>query len=156
MTKARALATLADFDPTPPAFMVGLTSAQAISPSTYTKVAFDSVVFDTAGDWDATNKRFTPSVAGFYQVNTSININYTGQDNAQAIVVIYKNGSEYAWDTAVAGLGNRVSSSLSTVVEMNGTTDYVEVFVFSTASAGNSLQAQTSRCQFSGAMVRPA
>lgn len=134
--------------------MVGLTSGQSFSSAAYVKVAFDSVVFDTNSNWDAANKRFKPTVAGYYQLNTSINNNYTGQDNAQFITAIFKNGSEYVWDTAVAGLGNRVSTSLSTVVYMNGTTDYVEVHVYSTALAGNVLQNQTSRCQFSGALVR--
>ena len=61
-----------------PAFSAYLSSAQTISGSTWTKVAFDGEYFDTDSAFDTSNNRFTvPSnLAGKYCFIGQINMEY--------------------------------------------------------------------------------
>ena len=75
-----------------PAFSSYLSTNQTISNGTYTKIAFNTKEFDTNSNFDATtNYRFTPTVAGYYQINGSISINTA----TQILISIYKNGGEW-------------------------------------------------------------
>jgi len=46
-------------------------SGTLITTNTWTKVPFNTEVYDTANCFDTTNYRFTPSVAGYYQINAT-------------------------------------------------------------------------------------
>ena len=116
-----------------PAFSAVSSGTQNISSSTYTKVQFATENFDTNSNFDnSTNHRFTPTVAGYYQLNATLNCEGAG---SQSIFVgmFYKNGSENA--PGLRFMDIRVSSTLirttgSTLIYMNGTTDYVEIYVW--------------------------
>jgi hypothetical protein len=107
-----------------PAFSAYQSSAQTLSSSTTTKIQFQTELFDTNNNFDnITNYRFTPTVAGYYQVNAVMQaaISFTG-----GTIYLYKNGSQFATGMAVnAGGGTFV---LSQFVQMNGTTDYIEIY----------------------------
>jgi hypothetical protein len=53
-----------------PAFSAYLNSAQSLSSQTHTKVTLDVENFDTNSNF--ASSRFTPTVAGYYQVNGSV------------------------------------------------------------------------------------
>ena len=119
--------------PKVPAFSAYGSSSQTLSSATWTKIQMGTEEFDTTNDFDnATNYRFTPSVAGYYQVNGQIqpNASYTG-----GAISLYKNGSSFKYgnyDTNNA-YGGQV---LSTLVYLNGSTDYIELYsYFSTGQA---------------------
>ena len=103
----------------PVAFSVALSSDQAISSGVFTKVAFDSTKFDTDSYWDATNYRYTPQVAGYYQFNATIR-NRANGTLSNAIGAFYKNGSEYTRlsgaQIASATIGQIYASAGSMVV----------------------------------------
>lgn len=111
-----------------PAFLARITSNQnGVVAPTYTKVTFNNEIFDTAGCFDpTTNYRFTPNVAGYYEINLSIG--FGGNNTAQGNAMIYKNGAEIErkW---MQGSGYGYSLSVSALVYMNGTTDYLEAYV---------------------------
>jgi hypothetical protein len=136
-----------------PAFGVTLSADQTVSSNTFTKVAFNVETFDTNNNFDSTtNYRFTPTVAGYYQLNFVLAFP-TGANTC--IASIYKNGSEYLrgtrTDSSAAGLG----SSVSAIVYFNGSSDYVEAYGFTsgTTFAGG---ATGVACNFNGALVRTA
>ena len=57
-----------------PAFSAWQNGNNNISNQTSTKVTLNNKEFDTANCFDATtNYRFTPNVAGYYQINSCIN-----------------------------------------------------------------------------------
>lgn len=92
----------------------------------FQKVPFNSIMFDTGEIWDAVNNRFNPKKAGVYAVSANIRMSAAGGVSAGAV---YKNGAFYAaigHDTADIGFGFG-----SPLVEVNGTTDYIEIFAFS-------------------------
>lgn len=136
-----------------PAFSAYLGSNQSVSASTYTKVQCNTEEFDTNSNYDnATNYRFTPTVAGYYQINGSIDL---GTSSISAgVIKIYKNGSGFKNG---ANFGGGTSYTFNTVVVsalvyLNGSTDYVELYgyVISTTplfynGAGTYLQASLVR-----------
>jgi hypothetical protein len=74
-----------------PAFSAYQNSAQSIPNTTWTKVLFEVEEFDTNSNF--ASSRFTPTVAGYYQLTSQFNIQ--GIASGRNMFVIYKNGSEY-------------------------------------------------------------
>ena len=117
-----------------PAFEANRTSTFLVPNTTVTKVQFDNEVFDTNGYYDnATNYRFTPLVAGKYMVYSTMSIseNNSGALNA-GYGYIYKNGSLHSaqYVAYLNNPGQIAGITLNSVVEFNGTTDYVEIFAY--------------------------
>lgn len=114
-----------------PAFSVGrITSDQSVSSSTWTKCQLNGEVFDTANAFDSTtNYRFTPQVAGYYQINAQ-GAWAASSNLTRAIISLYKNGSQYCVGNDIAATANNSQFQvvLSTIVYLNGSTDYVELW----------------------------
>ena len=129
-----------------PAFEAGLSASQdSESSETNTKIEFDSENIDTDGCYDnSTNYRFTPTTAGKYYVYTHAYI--TPQSGGyvirNAISKIYKNGSQALrtnlyLTTAGSSHFNSVSLYNSGILDMNGSSDYVESYFNSAATSGD-------------------
>lgn len=115
--------------PNAPAFSAYRASSnQSLTTATWTKIQCQTEEYDTASAYDnATNYRFTPQVAGYYQVNGAIYFNGTGLTNLA--IQIYKNGSGHKNGSGVAQTANTDGSiSVSALVYLNGSTDYVELY----------------------------
>jgi hypothetical protein len=132
---------------------------QSINNATQTKVAFTEETFDTANCFDSsTNYRFTPNVAGYYQINWSLIIDLLSS-TTEYIVSLYKNGSSYVWGSNLTASGSHYNAiSGSALVYLNGSTDYIELYVFqNSGSAKNIFVGEgTFPSRFSGAMLRSA
>jgi hypothetical protein len=116
---------------TGPAFFASENSNNAPSLNTWTKITVTNEIFDTANCY--ASSRFTPNVAGYYCVNASAQVNGALSSSNYTDFAIYKNGTQYA---NIIGF-NSVPfghAGCSTLVFMNGTTDYLE-FYFSTTQA---------------------
>ena len=129
-----------------PAFRAERSSSQSISNATNTKIQFNDENFDTDNCYDnTTNYRFTPNVAGKYFVYAQIS-SYGGATDALKEVnpAIRRNGSNFSrssigWVSATDYF-HVATSYLSAVVDMNGTTDYVEVFQYADATSTPNVQ----------------
>jgi len=141
-----------------PMFQVHLDSNQAISNNVTTIIQFDNVDFDTASCWDSSNYKFTPNKAGKYIFYKNIS-----PDNSSGVWYmsseIRKNGSILTTGRIVNINANQSTSdnSLETinqfasgVVDMNGTTDYVQAvgYLYDTGS-GNEITG-SNRTVFGG------
>jgi hypothetical protein len=132
-----------------PAFSAYQSSTQAVSQNVYTKVLFDTETFDTNNNF--ASSRFTPTVAGYYQLNTVL-FNQLNTVTDAIYVRFYKNGASYPYGaSAVGNINNYASVTLQTVMYFNGSTDYVEVYGNSPASATNFYQNTFSACLVRGA-----
>ena len=111
----------------PDCFSVKLTGNQTLSVGVITKLQLNSVVFDTAGSFNSTLYRHVPTVAGKYKY--TFKLYAQPGTNGYAGALIYKNGTVYSTGQ---NLTNASSSSVTSVndvmIDMNGTTDYVEFF----------------------------
>ena len=130
---------------------------QTITTNTWTKVQFNQKEYDTANCFDnTTNYRFTPNVAGYYQINASL----LSQASAitRLIVTTYKNGGggKYGNDIYPYSTGTcRVV--LSALHYMNGTTDYLEVWTYIIGTGTITITAQGGQDSFfQGFLARSA
>jgi hypothetical protein len=141
-----------------PAFSAYLSADQTITSSTFTKVQLNAELFDTNSNFDtATNYRFTPTVAGYYQINFIMSA-FDSTSPTRCLSVLYKNGSAYTYGSdysATAGIGTSVGSA---VVYMNGSTDYLELYAFITATTAviSTVGSSSVYTNMSGALVRAA
>jgi len=140
-----------------PAFEAYLSSNQTVaSNDTSVKAQIDTEVFDTDNCYDnSTNYRFTPTVAGKYNVNFfSVGASASGNSDCDKVIVsLYKNGSSYR-ESLVNFQNNDGNSSFFfffVVVDMNGSTDYLEVNVRIDSSGGGTGQINASNRTWFGA-----
>jgi hypothetical protein len=129
------------------------TSQQSFSQNTWTKVQLNAESFDTANNFDSTtNYRFTPTTAGYYQFNSTLFISKTGQSLTSA--QLYKNGVGnsrlYEWTNTAA------YSQLngSDIIYCNGSTDYIEVYVYDSDPSARNVEPSQISTFFSGVWIR--
>jgi len=146
-----------------PAFHASMVGYQVVSNVTWTKVRANNEIFDTANCYDPTsNYRFTPTVAGYYQVNATCSNDSVSQNPTYARVAIYKTGSIYATSTmsASGSASNTLSPTLNIIIYLNGTTDYIEMYGFNGGGAGTPLfydnPSNGYYTHFSAALIRSA
>ena len=104
------------------------------SASSDSKIAYATEIFDTDNCYDnSTNYRFTPTTAGKYFVFANIAFD---SDSAYARhqIKIYKNGSHHARSqTKLTGnyfANSDTALNIHYVVDMNGSSDYLEIYGF--------------------------
>lgn len=132
---------------TGPAFRVYAVSAVTALSTTDTRINFDTKDFDTATAFDLTNDRFQPAVAGYYQFNGCISV---GSAANLITASLRKNG-------VIVSIGNQfvgARAGVSDLIYLNGTTDYVELFGYSSSPQNTSTG--TASTYFSGFLARAA
>jgi len=148
-----------------PAFSAYKNTNQTLSNATTTKVTFQVENFDTANCFDnTTNYRFTPTVAGYYQINATVLFNASAINrNMVYILFLYKNGAVYLRQQMSINGNTSTYSDFSGVINnlvfMNGSTDYLEIYAYIgdvTLSNGGDIAGALQYTQFSGSLVRAA
>ena len=137
-----------------PAFSASATATvqQAMTGATWTKINFGAELFDTNNNFSSS--RFTPTVAGYYQLNTSLY--YASSPAGQAIGVFYKNGVPYN-EFGRNGAAAAGSFTGGVVAYANGTTDYYEVYFYSSGTNTiNDNSNSTSFVTFNGILIKAA
>ena len=132
-----------------PAFSAYNGPATGLTQGVVTKILFQTERFDTASNFDSS--RFTPTVAGYYQINANVTI--VNVSVGTSLVHLYKNGSQYNRGSRV-NINDFVGLFVGDLVYMNGTTDYLEVYAFTN---GTSTQTEAGvMTYFSGFLARSA
>ena len=142
-----------------PAFAAYPSSAVNLSSSTWTKIAFNAELFDTNSNFNTSTYRFTPTVAGYYQINFFVGTSASNNNSYWNFSAIYKNGSLFTGQFAVFPAGNVQSygSQLSQLISMNGSTDYLEFYVNVYVASGTpSYSGGADSTQVSGFLARTA
>lgn len=131
------------------AFSAYNASAQTISTGAPRKVILPTEHFDTGNAFDSTtNYRFQPTVAGYYQINGTALVEAV---TTYFFVSILKNGVKFKDGPE---LGNCYGGSVSGLVYLNGSTDYVELWA-ATGTTVNTI-AGASYCWFDGHLLGAA
>ena len=132
-------ATLTNFPANTPAFFTYLTNNQDIPDDTWTKVSGFTELLDTDSCF-ASNK-FTPTTAGKYIIYVSADVGSVGTATnlREAYSAIYKNGSFYAFSDNNYNGSFIYNTTIftQTVVDFNGSTDYVEFYAYGNLTTGN-------------------
>lgn len=116
-----------------PAFSAYIQGNQTVAHNTAVKLQFNTETYDTNGNYDpTTNYRFTPTVAGYYQVNIRVVHVGTASRQYAFIPCLYKNGSSILaieHDIAMGSSCDHFVTTLQHLIYLNGSSDYIEVYV---------------------------
>jgi hypothetical protein len=133
-----------------PAFSVYANAGQSFSSNTTTKVLYGVEEFDTNNNFSTATSTFTPTVAGYYQINAQVQPNdfFTG-----VIIAIYKNGSLFKYGN-YNGASNIGGSVVAALVYCNGSTDAINIFANFTG--GQPIASGPAFTYFQGFLARSA
>jgi len=120
-------------------YRYGTTSV--VNPGSYTNtiIKYDTAVTDSTGWYDNTNGRFTPTVAGWYQVSAGARV-YGGSSTIEGYLALFKNGTQIA---AVGGQGF-VSGLIPLLIYFNGSTDYIQLYSNTSVAITNAQNSSTT------------
>lgn len=148
--QAQAIITVAG-----PKFFAYRNAVQAIGTAAWTKMQFNTELFDTNANYDnATNYRFTPTVAGYYQLSTHVRLDYTTTGTFTHGLRITKNGLESLRVIHYPVNGYKDGTMVVTgVLYFNGSSDYCEVEIYQNSGANQNTSANTAEEFFCGTFV---
>jgi hypothetical protein len=136
-----------------PAFRATQTSTTALANVTFTKILFDTEVFDTNSNFSSS--RFTPTVEGYYQVTGIVRFSMASGNFTSPY--IYKNGSPYQGEEGcVQSATNDISGIVTSLVYCNGSTDYIEFYGYQSSGGSKNTVTGTTNTSFTGFLVRGA
>ena len=142
-----------------PSFQAYMSSDQTVSSEVSTKLQINTEVWDTDNCYDnSTNYRFTPNVAGKYFVYGAYRFdNGSANTSRYAEVSIHKNGTAYTDGTQIGNYGTysfrNMLLPVTSLIEFNGSTDYVELFAIRDSNSGTSVNGGTRNTYFGAFLI---
>lgn len=132
-----------------PAFSVHKngTNQTGLAAATYTKLTWSAKRFDTNNNF--ASDRFTPTIPGKYLITLAVRCTNTTTYCAPSI---FKNGVGYT-DTAAASPNTDYGAQTTAIIDMNGSTDYVEGYVYASGGAAYGIPSET---RFDGILISMA
>lgn len=137
--------------PNAPAFSAYANAQTSLASGAQTKVNFQVEDFDTNSNF--ASSRFTPTVAGYYQLNARIQFSGSATNVA---AYIHKNGTQVLVGQYIPGSLSGPVATVSGLVYLNGTTDYVEAMGYHLTGSSVNTNAAADATRFDGHLVRPA
>lgn len=116
-------------------------STSAPTGLTPTKITLNTVSPDTNNNFSTANSRFTPTVAGHYQINVAV---ATGAGAHALTAYIFRNGLNMINGNAVNA--TTYSTTNSIILYCNGSTDYIELFATHTQGSTVALTGSMNAC----------
>jgi hypothetical protein len=135
-----------------PAFSAYTGSSQSVSNSTWTKIQFNNKYFDTNTNYSTVNYRFTPTVAGYYQLNGGCTLTGSGTTGGVQIALVINGGTYYRGNRLPCVASQDIQAVVSNLIYFNGSTDYVELSIYQ--FSGVTLSTDQNNCYFSGVLIR--
>ena len=106
-------------------------------------------IFDT--DSKFASDKFTPTVAGYYQISAAT---YMGSTSGAAVLSIYKNGSSFKRGSASQGTtGMGLAPHVSALVYLDAD-DYVELYTYQVTGGAADIIGTADLSYFTGAYIR--
>jgi len=137
-----------------PAVAYYQSAGQSIPNSTNTTLNFQTKEFDTDNAFNTSTGIFQPKVAGIYQINACV---YSASFSAaEAFISIYRNGVQWKRGVDLNGTAvmNHYTSTVSSLVSLNGGSDYIEIRVYQSTGAAISTSAGAALTYFNAAWIR--
>lgn len=132
------------------------TSAQSVNSGSTTKIEFNGETFDTDSAFDSTtNYRFTPQRAGYYHVNFGVALDAL-TDGTRVFAQCLKNSTPAFEGTQLAGAASNLGVTASDIVNLNGSTDFIEVHVNHNSGAAENVLNGTRLTFFSAHWIGPS
>lgn len=135
---------------TGPTFFAYPATTQSVGSGTFTKVNLGATGWNVLNNFSTANSRFTPTVAGYYQFIGSVYFPYNGQ--VEIVLAVAINGSNLYLNDLITPIGRQCVGTR--MVYMNGTTDYAELYAYS--SGGGTITADSNINFFQAFLARAA
>ena len=143
---------------TGPAISVFASAAQGLPDNVHTRIVFDGVQFDTNNNF--ANSTFTPTVAGYYQINAHVALAAYAipAGSGETVVAIYRNNVmfSYGMDSISGPTSHITVTTNSDLVYLNGTTDFIDVRLYQKTGATINTQPGANYTRLSAFLARPA
>ena len=147
-----------------PTFFAYLSSNQTpITNGTITKVTLNATSWDTASAFNTSTNRFTPQTAGYYWIGISADMLFS-TTFTKYFIAIYKNGTQLQRIQNFGITGSQAGSTTlnfdemipsgGTIVNFNGSTDYVELYVYMIGTGTGTVYSGSQYTWMSGAFIR--
>ena len=132
-----------------------ISSAHNLSNAIFTKLQFNTIMYDNTSTFDTTNYRWIPQIAGYYLINTNLHFQGLKAAASQVYCVISKNAANEAFGSIIeTSQDSSLSTPCTAIVYMNGTTDYVEFYMYHNAGSTISTNTASYLTYFSGFLAR--
>lgn len=136
------------------AFSAYQNTTQSVPNITWTKLQLQAEEFDTASFFDSvTNYRFQPTVAGYYQFEAGFSIAVT---SGFVLTALYKNGVIAKSGPNTIATTNGLQGSVVSLLYLNGSTDYVENWVFHSTGGAQNSNTTAANTYFQGILIAKA
>jgi hypothetical protein len=119
-------------------------AAQSVLHATWTKVEIDTDSFDPSSITDLVNHRVKPTLSGYYIACAQVTI-LTNDVQLLLIIGIFKNGAISDFGGQISGDVYRVGYPISSLLYFNGTSDYVELWLYQSSGDARSLEVDSSK-----------
>jgi hypothetical protein len=141
-----------------PCFIAYGNADQTIASDTATKIQYNVERADTNNCYDTSNYRFTPNVAGYYWVHAFFEYQGSTPSTYLWSAWIYKNGGSWKRAQMASAQGGNWKCEVQSLVYMNGTTDYLEIYTYHNYGSGRVVYNSNSETYngFEGYLVRAA
>jgi hypothetical protein len=123
---------------------IGLATDQTIAAAGDTTPNFTSIS-DPNSWWNATTKRLTPTIAGWYFVNYQVNWDAASITNNQCNIQMRKNGNTFSIGMMQLLSGNPYSMTCSGLINVNGSSDYLDFTVYTSNTTSQVLNGEASQ-----------
>ncbi|XLQ19940.1 MAG: SPRY domain-containing protein [Candidatus Moraniibacteriota bacterium] len=117
---------------------------QTVTTNTWTKVTWSNEAFDSNNDFDLVTDKFQPTITGKYSLTGSAYCD----DTTSCSVMIKKNDTYWSHGFTRDSDGLTMTSD---IIDMNGTTDYVELWVNN--GGGTIIGGTIYQTKFSGSLI---
>jgi hypothetical protein len=134
-----------------PTFSAYQSSATSLSNATQTKILYANESFDTNSNF--ASSRFTPTVAGYYQITASVAIQISGA--SYGIIKVNTTDVAWAYGNGIVGVLNS-TPIMTKLVYLNGSTDYVEVYAEQRSGSTVNTDTNPTGTWFTGFLARSA
>ncbi len=85
---------------------------------------------DSRSEFNNATYRFTPNTPGVYAITAQVESDTGAPAGERLSCVVYKNGVAYKASSTVTVSGKQVSANVACLVQMNGSTDYIELYAY--------------------------
>jgi hypothetical protein len=137
------------------------TTSGVATPVLYDRVEYDTNnCFNPTNQWQYRNGIYTPpwswapNVPGYYLITAPVLFTANGTANAYGQTNIMRQNNALAYSTAPLNIGPSVTAT--TVVYMNGTSDYVNVMSIQNSTGALAVGSNAPFIRFRGCYLRPA
>ena len=133
-----------------PSFFARLSATTSVTDGAWTKVVINSEIFDSDSNFDTSNGRFTPTIAGKYFVFGQV-MGYANTNNLVYVYsAVYKNGSfvRYSNIDFDSTYGREASVPFCHIFDMNGSSDYLELYANVNSANGSTQEVNGNNTWF--------